>query len=29
MEGNAMHSMNNERLYPLMSVFKLHVPLPC
>ena len=25
MEGNAMHSMNNERLYPLMSVFKLHV----
>lgn len=25
MEGNAMHSINNERLYPLMSVFKLHV----
>lgn len=25
MEGNAMHSVNNERLYPLMSVFKLHV----
>lgn len=25
MEGNAMNSVNNERLYPLMSVFKLHV----
>lgn len=25
MEGNALHSINNERLYPLMSVFKLHV----
>lgn len=25
MDGNVMHSVNNERLYPLMSVFKLHV----
>lgn len=27
MEGNAMHSVNNERLYPLMSVSKLHVAI--
>lgn len=25
MEGNALHSVNNEKPYPLMSVFKLHV----
>lgn len=27
MEGNAMYSVNNERLYPLMSVCKLHVAI--